>query len=263
VIYYVLRDGSRSEDIKLDRLPSLNLMRLARFPFAASSAAVELEDVPLRTKMHRRGVLLDQTPREDLNYDGSGCVAFSTLAFMRSSPVRNPTIKVDLGNVPVDIPGAVYLYHEFQNRDEWPETRPGGEGGTSVDAGAKFMRELGVYGEYHWITNGSWELARVLQRQPAIMGTWWWSGMDQADRTPDGLALPTGRRRGGHAWEVDGVCVDYTHHGVHYDLLFRGQQTWGRWGWNKSGTFWIPGPAMDTLLSDQGECLVPTEVMQS
>ena len=263
MIRYVLRDGSQSEDPSLDRLPSQNMNRLSRFPFAASDAARELEDVPLKTKMHRRGVLLDQDPDPALNYDGNGCVSFSNLAFMRSFPIRNRTIKVELGNVPIEKPGAIVLYHHFQDIDEWPETHAGGEGGTSVDAAGKYLTEIGVYSEYHWVTNGAWELARVLQKQPAIMGTWWWSGSDEADVRPDGLALPTGRKRGGHAWEVDGVAVDVTHFGVHYDLLFRGQQTWGRWGWQKSGTFWIPGPAMDTYLMDQGECMVPTEVAQS
>lgn len=258
---YILRGDFRTDDPKLDRLPSQNATRLSRYAVEDTPLAAELEDKPLRTKMHRRGALLDQAPEP--GYDGSGCVAFSTLAYLRSSPVRNPTIKVDLGQVKVEKPGAIFLYHKFQEIDEWAETHPGGEGGTSVDAGARYMRQLGVYSEYHWINNGARELALVLQKKPAIMGTWWWSGSDAADSRPDGLALPTGRRRGGHAWLVDGVAVDITHHGVHYDLLFRGQQTWGRWGWQKSGTFWVPEQAMDTYLYDQGECLVPTEVAQA
>lgn len=258
-----LRGGFQTSDIKLDRLPSQNTSRLSRYPAEDAPLMAELEGAPIVTRMHRRGALLDQSPDQALNYDGNGCVAFSNLAFMRSSPVRNPTVKVELGQVPIEKPGAIVLYHHFQDIDEWAETHAGGEGGTSVDAAGKFLQSIGVYDGYWWITQGSEQLARVIQKQPAIMGTWWWSGMDEADRRPDGLALPTGWRRGGHAYEVDGVAVDVEHYGTHYRYLFRCQQTWGPWGWKQQGTFWIPDTAMDTLLADQGECMVPNEIAQA
>jgi hypothetical protein len=252
---FVLRGGYRTDDPRLDRLPSQNTRRLSLFPVANV-----LEDVPLRTKLHRRGPLLDQSPEKD--YDGSGCVGFSNLNFLRSSPVRNPFIRVPLGKAMLEKSSAIYLYHEYQMIDEWAETHPGGEGGTSVDAAGKYMAKLGVYSNYWWITNGAEELARVLQNQPAIMGTWWTSGMDAADLNDTGIVSYDGRKRGGHAWLVDGVLVDESYQGTRYPLLFRGYQTWGQWGWHKNGTFWIPGEDMDQMLSDQGECMVPTEVAQ-
>jgi hypothetical protein len=253
-----LRGGYRTEDPRLDRLPSQLDSRLRSFPVAAMDLG---DDTPIRTRMHRRGQLLDQAPER--GYDGSGCVGFSTLNFLRSSPVRNPRLRVELGWVELQKEAAIKFYHWCQDRDEWPETAPGGEGGTSVDASGKLMKELGVFSEYHWITGGADELARVLMRQPAIMGTWWTTGMDNADSNPLGIATFTGRKRGGHAWLVDGVLPDETIGSQHSRYWFRGFNTWGEWGWHKRGTFWVSAEDMDALLNDQGECMVPTEVAQS
>lgn len=166
-----------------------------------------------------------------------------------------------MGWVELEKIAAILFYHKAQERDEWPETKPDGEGGTSVDALGRYMSELGLYSEYHWATSLR-DIVLALQLQPVIMGTWWTTGMDAADGHEHGVATFTGRKRGGHAWLCDAVMVDEIIGTEHSPYWFRGFNSWGPWGWHKRGTFWLSAATMEALLADQGECMVPTEVMQ-
>lgn len=240
-----LAAGYEAEDPRLDRLPSQNDNRLSLFP--VERLLEPTQGMVPRRRNWRRGPLLDQGQR-------GACVGFSGTNFLRASPIRNR----DIGQVKdVRDSYALGLYEECQRVDEWDSTPP--EEGTSVDALGRVLKSRGLVSTYYWVTGSAEELAAVLSLQPAIMGTWWWSGMSAADQEPHGIALPTGRRLGGHAWLVDGYLPKATF-GSTTDAWFRGYQSWGPWGVNNRGTFWVPRQAMETLLGDQGEAMVPSEL---
>jgi hypothetical protein len=254
-----LRGGFSTADPRLDRLPSQNAVRLALYPV---SAVLDRAPPAPATRRWRRGPVLDQSPRP--GYDGSGCVGFSGTNLLRSSPVRNKNVARHIdANVAdrmyrdIREPYAIDTYHACQRVDEWT-----GEAyaGTSVDALGKTLLARGLLTEYRWVTRGADELAEVVRHSPSVAGTWWWSGMDDADGN-GGIALPTGWKRGGHAWLVDGVVVNKTIAGRYERVWLRGYQSWGRWGADKRGTFYVPLPAMNELLADEGEAMIATEVL--
>lgn len=147
------------------------------------------------------------------------------------------------------------IYFAAQRIDEWaggayPGATPFYEG-TSVLAGAKVSKERGHISEYRWAFNLNDALTVVSRHGPAVLGTWWWTGMFRPD--DKGFIRPTGSREGGHAILVRGVNVKAKTVLLH--------NSWGT-GWGP-GTKWGPGTALmtwddfGTVLYDQGELCVP------
>lgn len=237
-----LRDGSTAEDIKLGRLPSTNTRRLTLF-------AAEVPDVELHNKAHLAGPLLDQYA-DPPGYDGSGCVGFSGVNVLRTSPVRT---KTDLNREPIGREFAIEAYNRCKIVDEFEGEGPG----TSLDAFGKVMEEWGLITEYRWVRTEP-DLARALMKDPVQMGTWWTTGMDAADSDPHAIARFTGRKRGGHAWMVNAYLKHYKI-GQSIDNWYRGVNTWGPWGFHKRGQFFVPEGAMAELLADDGEAMIMVE----
>ena len=141
---------------------------------------------------------------------------------------------------------ALTIYRQAQLVDEWP-----GEDyeGTSVRAGAKVLRALGMVSEYRW----AWDmetLARyVLTTGTVVMGTNWYEGMDVPNA--EGFVSPRGSIRGGHAWLVLGYNRA---RGV-----YRGVNSWGK-HWGQAGRFWISEEDLGRLLAESGEACSAIEV---
>jgi hypothetical protein len=131
------------------------------------------------------------------------------------------------------------IYNICQFYDEW-------EGidyaGTSVRAGAKILKMIGLISEYRWATSVQDLAYVVLEESPVVVGTDWYEGMDGG-----GILKVTGALLGGHAWLVDGVDTD--------KKLFRMKNSWGT-NWGEHGRAYIPFEDMEILLSRDGEvCL--------
>ena len=150
---------------------------------------------------------------------------------------------------PVVVPGVTNetargIYHRARQIDEWE-----GENyeGSSVIAAIKASIELhGWYDEYRWALGPGPEQAEqdlafaVGHFGPAILGTWWRTGMYEA--APDGYLKYEGDKVGGHAW-----CV------TRFNIK-KGYWTPNSWGGEGQG--WFSREDMVKALADQGEAAI-------
>jgi hypothetical protein len=142
---------------------------------------------------------------------------------------------------------AQWIYKRAQKIDEFP-----GEAyeGTSVNAGAKVMRSLGLVKEWRWCFSAS-EVIQALMNGPVVLGIPWYYGMYEA---PGGILKVSGDKVGGHcilarAYKPAGtIFPDEAAVG-----LFN---SWGP-SWGVKGCAWIRVSELQKLLSDQGEACVP------
>lgn len=137
------------------------------------------------------------------------------------------------------------IYNAAQKIDEWP-----GEDydGTSVRAGAKVLKSLGVISEYRWASSSDEVVQALLTLGPVVVGTWW--HYDMFFPNEKGIITPTGPKVGGHAYLLNGVNLKKG--------LIRIKNSWGR-GWGKNGYAYISISDFDKLLKDQGEACVAFE----
>jgi hypothetical protein len=137
------------------------------------------------------------------------------------------------------------IYHEAQKRDEWP-----GEDydGSSVRAGAKYMKEQGRLAEYVWAASAD-EVARwLLTSGPVVLGTDWYADMF----TPtEGQVHIGGEVVGGHAYLAIGFNSKLQ--------AFRCINSWGR-GWGENGRFWLDTADLAYLLASNGEACAGVEL---
>jgi len=146
-----------------------------------------------QSKRWTPGVVLDQG-RE------GACVGFGWTAEALATPVKVNFNKVKAA--PVNDPQRVasFVYNQAKSIDEWP-----GEDydGTSVNAGAKIMRSLGLVKEYRWAF-GVDDMITALQKGPVVIGIPWYESMYEA---PNGKVVIGGRNVGGHCLLVTGYEI--------------------------------------------------------
>jgi hypothetical protein len=130
-------------------------------------------------------------------------------------------------------------YNWAQAHDEWPGTN---YDGTSVRAGAEYLRTLGVLARYvwEWTVDGAIAWLRSKQGGTLVGGFDWFAKMDTLDKK--GYAWPEGAWRGGHAFLVYWFSER--------EDAFLCLNSWGpRWGLgNDGGLFKIRRDAMTYLL---------------
>jgi hypothetical protein len=168
------------------------------------------------------------------------CVAYSWLHWVEDGPITH-----DYAAPPVINPTT--LYKECQKVDEWP-----GENydGTSVRAGAKRLQAHKLISSYYWAWNVDTVVDALLTTGPVVVGTWWHYNMFFPDSA--GLIKLGGGKAGGHAYLLNGVNTKTG--------LIRIKNSWGR-QWGKGGHAYISIDEMDTLIRDQGEACLATEVI--
>lgn len=208
----------------LGRLPSVD----HRDRLFLMREVVPAEAPPVTTRHYRCGPILDQgaTP---------SCVGHAWRQFLSSALMMTRTG-----------PDAMTIYREAQRRDEWA-----GEdyAGTSVRAGAKYLKEQGRIIAYFW----AWHVDDVRRwllsgRGVIVVGTDWPSGFLEPDR--QGFVRDTQDSVGGHAYVVSGYS----------DKLgaFRCVNSWGR-SFGDNGRFWLPAETLQRLITDGGECVTAIE----
>lgn len=214
-----------------------------------------VEVIDERDKEYPISEILDSTERPDIPRrfwfaDGwwgnqgstSQCVAYSWMHFLEDGPVIQDTLEEGRK---MPFYNTTKFYRLCQKNDQWV-----GENydGTSVRAGAKILKKLGVLESYRW----AWNIGHVIKALqyigPVIVGTPWYYGMFEP--TESGLVRPTGFNGGGHAYVLNG-----------YDSklgVIRLKNSWGR-KWGKKGFAYITCEDFERLLGEGGEACIPFE----
>jgi hypothetical protein len=169
------------------------------------------------------------------------CVAYAWQHFLEDGPVIQGGF--DRNSKPFY--NTTEFYNLCQLNDQWE-----GENydGTSVRAGAKILKELGVIKAYKWAFTVEEVVSTVKLIGPMVVGTRWYSGMSQPDSK--GIMSASGTLQGGHAYVINGV--DDT------KGLLRMKNSWGQL-WGKDGYAYISYADFATLLSQGGEACIAFE----
>lgn len=196
-----------------------------------------------KNKLWRVGPILDQG-RE------GACVGFGWTAEALSTPTAVDLTRVKKNTVYNPNLFAKQLYNSAKVIDEWP-----GEdySGTSVLAGAKAMRNLGLLKEYRWAFNITDVIDAVLVKGPVVLGIYWYEGMYDA---PNGILKVSGEIVGGHCLTVVGYRIAKDAKQNVDSLIL--QNSWGP-DWGINGLAEISVTDLDALLKNDGEACVPSK----
>lgn len=173
------------------------------------------------------------------------------------------------------------IWNEAKKVDDWPDTNPGDENGTSVRAGYDVMRDRGPRrvrsmrfgGQYgvptpvgegdplvaegavvnRWATTVDEMRQAISDGAPVTIGVTWYSGFD-----------PQGLEQRGRDWWITSAATNTSVRGGHCVCLygasdrrqaFKLKNSWGR-GYP---LVWLPYSVMEILLADDGEAAVVTD----
>jgi hypothetical protein len=187
------------------------------------------------------GLVYNLEVEEDHSYVADGAVVHNCVGFSERGDLECTPIPVPRGTGP----DGMTIYNEAQKRDGWPLPHDG----TSVVAGAQYLKSIGYWSAYVWANTIEDVIKWVLLKGPVIIGSVWTNTMF----TPDSRFVlhPSGTVAGGHAWLVYG-----------YDQVsgyFLMQNSWGS-GWSNRGRAWIFVQDLKSLVFDRGgEACAPTE----
>lgn len=216
-----LKDGTESQDPRLDRLTSFD-PRNTEYPIMATISEKKPRSYTWNGKFY-----LDQG-------NEGACVGHGIAHEIGCRPKA----------APVTSELAFGIYHGAQKIDEWP-----GEAysGTSVLAGMKVATDMGYFSEYRWAFGLDDLIMAVGYRGPAVLGINWYEGMSNVDS--NGFIHATGQVRGGHCILAKGVDVKAK--------KFRLHNSWGK-DWGVAGDCYITFEDVEKLLNESGDACIPT-----
>lgn len=210
---------------------------------------VDDRDVPVsrvlgqRPELKQYGARLHYAPMPRLDQDGVGaCVGFAHTTLLNAAP-HTQRRSNQFG---------LRIYHEAQKTDEWE-----GEDyeGTSVRAGAKVLKAMGLYNGYVFTPSVD-EMARfVLNEGPVVLGITWKEGMNEPDAKHNYLIRNEGEDEGGHAI----CCTGIGYYGNEDDWAEL-TNSWG-WRWGKAGKCRILLSDLRAQFEDESStvCCAPAE----
>lgn len=140
---------------------------------------------------------------------------------------------------------AIDIYAEATELDQFPDTWPPVDNGSSGLGVAKALVNQGIITGYDNIFNGVTGLVSALQTAPVCIGTNWYDQMFTP--TDAGLLHIDGGVVGGHQYVLDAVYIR--------NRLFRMVNSWGP-GWGAGGCAFIGFDSMDRLMGEQGDAMV-------
>ncbi len=234
----ILRDGSTTSDVRLDRL--------RQFDPASRGYSV----APLLTARPEKGKSWGCPIQLDQLQEGS-CVGMAFSHELAASPIR----------VPTSYQFAREIYWDAQRIDPWEGGSYAGASpryeGTSVLAGVKVCQNRGFFEGYRWAFNIDDAIAAVVQIGPAVIGVDWMESMFSP--RPSGLLEVDRNSRvaGGHAICWRGSLMRARLRGESgVQELARLRNSWGK-GWGKGGDCFMRLDDLEWLLNQGGECVIP------
>lgn len=198
----------------------------------------------------------------------NGCTGASTAELMT-------TLNTPAGNLSIPY-SWFYVWNEAKKIDEWSDTNPGDNEGSSVRAALDVARKFGMVTRKNsrqeksapknpvpnpddgivsnwWATDVDEIRAVVASNIPVVLGTAWtdemsnpvYNSKDNTFRMPDSIKM--GRNMEGHAWMIHGMNDDRQ---CGYMC-----NTWSS-GWPGKGVFdvEVPYSLIKQLLDAEGEC---------
>lgn len=249
----VLKDGSITQDIRLDRLVHFD-PRSREYPAVPKLRGAERPVIRSNTFNFRKyKKWLDQKQQ-------GACVSFGIGHDLMAYPQERE----------MDDAICRSLYFDIQRRDPWP----GGAypGATPQYEGTSVLAGLQVYKEYlesldpkkpyvfRWCFGGD-DVLVTLGRRGVIIGVPWMEGMFNTDA--NGFIHATGRVMGGHCTYLRGVKIVWRENATHDDVKFvdrelttiLGRNSWGQ-SFGINGDFKISLSSLDKLLAMNGEAAV-------
>lgn len=202
-----------------------------------------------------------------VGFGGAMMMAIANSAQRRAEGTRPYTVRYD----------PWWLWDRSKEIDEWPETQPGDDNGTSVRASCEIARTLGLvrlrfaarqpdYSDtsskvalpehgisaYRWATNVDEMRAAIANGLPVSIGVNWYSNFDRPLQRSNGEwwigeSGDLGHIRGGHC-----VCV---YGASDKRQAFRIKNSWGK-GYP---LVWLPYSTMARLLVEYGEAAIITD----
>ena len=161
---------------------------------------------------------------------------------------------------------ARWLWNKAKEVDEWEDTNPGDDNGTSVRAAMDILRDLGHSRWYRgqsreaspsegievnrWATTVDELRTSIANGVPVVMGTNWYSGFDIPVQKGRDWWIGTGdlgRVRGGHAYMLNAVSDKRQ--------AFRTPNSWG----NTWPRCWISYEVVQRLIDEYGEATLITD----
>lgn len=158
--------------------------------------------------------------------------------------------------IPRDAQAAAFaLYRAAQRVDEWP-----GEeyDGTSVNAGLKVARSLGLVAGWRWAQSLEDFSDALMTLGPVVIAIPWFESMYEA---PGGEVSVSGDQVGWHCLVANGIDPGLRRDSVLTDPLVDGRRpmtrllnSWGP-GWGTNGQAWIPTTTLWGLV-EQGDAAI-------
>lgn len=188
---------------------------------------------------HARGLPLNQG-------DVGSCTAEATCAALNSDP-DSAAIRGSMAGHVFTQSDAYQLYGlETQNEgDPYPPNDPGGSGLAVCQA----AQQLGWISSYTHAFSIE-DALKALVLRPVICGVNWYTSFDSPDPATGVVTIAAGATvRGGHE-----ICADEINAA---DELVGFWQSWGAWGLDGTGRFYISFSDCERLLAEQGDVTVP------
>lgn len=245
VLYHRMTTNIAGTPPPLGRRVPTDWRHVERYPYAAV-APRSVDAVELNLLLPRYRVRYDQESE-------GACVGFSS-SWMTSILNRR-------------LYDARWLWNRAKEVDEWPQTNPGDNEGTSVRAAMDILRgeghrrvSRGVAGpvslaegilENRWASKVDEIRTSIASGTPAVLGCNWYANFDRpVARAGDGHWIgegPLGTVRGGHA-----ICV--------YGASDRRQavrlvNSWGE----RYPLVWLPYATLQRLIDEDGEATLATD----
>lgn len=252
----------------LGRLEPTDFEHVDKYPYALVA--------PATVAVAERALILPGwLASHDQGNEGS-CVGHG-LVLERS--ITNAAQKRLFGYPPFSRYDPIAVWNGAKTIDEWPETNPGDDNGTSLRAGYRWASDTGlqpvssmqlvggvptpvnakavdqIWGvaAYRWATTVDEARTAIANGIPVTIGVNWYTSFDHPYRKsrsfwlPDAAKVPIGSVRGGHCICLAGVSDKRQ--------AFRLLNSWGR----DYPAVWLPYPTLQRLIAENGEVALVTD----